>query len=233
MITLKEAREVAKAIVDQLDPMAVVLFGSMARNGVGEDLDLLVVSDRPVNGSGIDGDKSVSQVQLLHQCLKIFYRKFSIDPVLVSIADLKRFHREGSPFVKLILAEGRSLYMKKAVEEWLRQSEEELRSAEYLIEGEFYRSACFHAQQAIEKGIKARLIEKGWLLEKTHSLERLISIAGDYGVEVKITDDEIAFMDSIYLGRYPAEAGLLPLGDPGGDDAKRALAIAQSLLGHL
>lgn len=40
MVTLRDAREVTKAIVDQLDPQAVVLFGSMARNGVGEDLDV-------------------------------------------------------------------------------------------------------------------------------------------------------------------------------------------------
>lgn len=217
MITLTEAKEVTKAIVDQLDPMAVVLFGSMARRGKGDDLDLLIVSG---------GDESVSEVQLLHQCLKTFYKRFSIDPILVSVADLRRFYREGSPFVRLILMEGRSLYMKKAVKEWLGHAEEELSTAEYLFDGGFYRSACYHAQQAIEKGIKARLIEKGWLLEKIHSLERLISIAEDYEVAVSMADDEITFMDTIYLGRYPAEAGLLPLGDPKKEDAERAVSIA-------
>ena len=43
-----------------------------------------------------------------------------------------------------------------------------------------------------------------------------------------MTENE--FIDSIYRGRSPAEAGLLPLGEPNAEDAGRACAIGASLV---
>ena len=111
-----------------------------------------------------------------------------------------------------------------------REAEEELGMATYLLQGGYLRGACYHAQQSIEKAIKAKLFKKGWALEKTHSVQRLAAIAKDYKVRMSLTDDEIILIDSIYRGRYPIEAGLLPLGDPSATDAKKAVDIAQKLL---
>ena len=120
--------------------------------------------------------------------------------------------------------------MNNHVKEWLRQSDEELRTARYLLAGNFYRSVCYHAEQSIEKHLKAHLIAKGWDLEKTHSIRRLMAIAEDYGLSFDIEESDIVFIDSIYRGRYPGEAGLLPHGEPDGDDAKYAVKIASHLM---
>ena len=47
---------------------------------------------------------------------------------------------------------------------------------------------------------------------------------------IDLSDEEVIFIDSIYRGRYPAEKGLLPLEEPGEDDAAKALEIAGRIL---
>ena len=123
--------------------------------------------------------------------------------------------------------------MKDAVREWMRQSEEELNMAVYLSEGSYFKGACFHAQQSIEKSIKTLLLRKGWDLEKIHSIGRLIAIGRDYKIRLTLSDEEIVFIDGIYRGRYPAEAGLLPLGDPSKADAEKAVNIARRIFGNV
>ena len=116
--------------------------------------------------------------------------------------------------------------MKNAFQEWLKQAEEELNMAKYLLTGGYFKGVCFHAQQSTEKSIKAKLFKKGWELEKTHQIARLIAIGKDYKVRFSLTDEEIVFIDGIYRGRYPAEAGILPLGEPTHEDAERAIGLA-------
>ncbi len=219
MVSLKDARDVSNFIVKTIQPVSIVLFGSVGIKGSGEDLDLLVVTE--------DTSQTLSEVNLLvSNCLKPFHKRFAIDPFVIPLSLLKEYHLKGSPFLKLILKEGRSLYMKDAVKEWFKQAGDELDMALYLFEGGYYKGTCYHSQQSIEKSIKASLLAKGWTLERIHNVERLLSLAGDYGIPVSTSEDDAIFIDSIYRGRYPAEAGLLPLGDPSGADAKRALCIA-------
>jgi HEPN domain-containing protein/predicted nucleotidyltransferase len=223
MVTLKEAKVVTHHIVKQLQPLSVVLFGSVAKKGFGRDLDLLIVIDDTV--------KTMDRVSLvLNKSLKAFYRKFDIDPFIVQRSVFEEYHRKGSPFLRLIAEEGRSLYMKNAMQEWLKQAEEELDTARYLFQGCYFKSCCYHAQQAIEKTMKALLFKKGWDLEKTHSMRRLIEIGRDYNIKTNMTDDDVVFVDNIYRGRYPIETGLLPLGEPTSDDAERAVKIAERVV---
>jgi len=222
MVTIKEAQETVNRIVKIIDPISVTVFGSVAREGIGEDLDLLVVVD--------DHHLTVNECQLmLYRKLKRHYKKFTIDPFVVSYTSLNEVYFQGSPFLHTIAKEGRTLYMKNASKDWLEQAKEELNTAEYLLGGDFYKGACYHAQQAIEKGIKAKLIKKGWELEKTHSIARLVEVGKEYRIKLKFADEDIIFVDSIYRGRYPAEAGLLPLKEPAKEDAARAIAIARRL----
>jgi len=222
LVTINDAKEATSSIVKALQPIAVILFGSVAREGTGSDLDLLIVTD---DGS----DKSGNQYLLLHKSLKRFYKNFDIEPFIVSQSLLNEYYFKGSPFLKIISKEGRTLYMKNAVKGWLKQSKEELNVSKYLFKGGFYKGACFHAQQSIEKSIKARFFKEGWELEKTHSIERLIIIGRDYNIKLKLSDEEIVFIDSIYRGRYPAEEGILPLGEPSKPDAEKAVKIANRI----
>lgn len=222
MVTLDDAKLVADSIVKVLHPVSIVVFGSVARQGAGEDLDLLVVSD----------DKSGHKVNsdiLLHRCLKKFTRKFAVDQIILTKSLLNKYYYQGSPFLRMIYKEGRGLYMKGAEREWIKQAKEELDMAKYLLEGEYFKGACYHAQQSVEKSIKSRLFKKGWELEKTHSISRLAAIAEDYKIKLNFSEEDIVFMDSIYRGRYPIEAGLLPLGEPKEADAEKAVNIAEKL----
>lgn len=219
MVTLRDAKAVTDSIVKRLHPLSVVLFGSVAREAVGEDLDLLIiVEDTPETMTDLN--------VLLGKSLRRFYKKFDIDPFIIQHSLFNEYQRKGSPFLKIISREGRSLYMKNAIQEWIKQSVEELDTAQYLLEGRYYKGACYHAQQAVEKAMKAQLLNKGWELEKTHSVERLHAIGIDYKIRFSISEEETVFIDSIYRGRYPIETGLLPLGEPSAEDAEKAVGIA-------
>jgi len=193
MVTLQDAKELTDVIVRSARPVSVILFGSVAREGTGGDLDVLVITDDAAGEpSAID--------RSLHNDLRRFYKKFAIDHFVVSLSALRTYRAKGSPFLRSILKEGRFLYMKDALREWLRQAEDEYRMAEYLLKGGYFKGACFHAQQSVEKAIKTRLLRRGWDLEKTHSIERLRSIGEEYKVRIGLTDDEIAFIGNIADG---------------------------------
>ena len=122
--------------------------------------------------------------------------------------------------------------MKNAESEWLKDALDELKAAEYLCAGGYWKAACFHSQQAMEKTGKPRLLGRGWELEKVHSIARLQALAVDHRISSALDAADIQFMDSIYRGRYPGEAGLLPLGEPTRGDAERAIEIAKRALGN-
>ncbi|MEJ5361651.1 MAG: HEPN domain-containing protein [Spirochaetota bacterium] len=222
MVTFNEAKKIAQEIVEEINPLSIVVFGSVAKEGCGNDLDLFVVID--------DYISKEDAIKALHKRLKSYYTHFAIDEFVVHRSSLKKHFENGSPFIKLIIKEGRNIYMKEAIQEWMRQAEEELKTAMYLLEGGFFKGVCYHAQQCIEKAIKANLLYKGWDLEKTHNINRLIALCNEYKIPIKLSDEEIAFIDSIYKGRYPVDIGLLPLGEPDAKDAQHAAEIARRIL---
>lgn len=223
MVTYGDAQQAAASIRKAVNPFSVFLFGSVARKGTGQDLDLVVLIDEP--------GKTLEDIgAMVHKALKPFYRKFSIDPFIISLADWRKYQKEGSPFLHLIAKEGKVLFMKNAADEWLKQAQEEFDMALYLLQGDYFKGACYHAQQSLEKALKASLLKKGWDLEKTHSAARLVAIGKELRVRFPLSDEEILFIDGIYRGRYPAEAGLLPLGIPTKIDAEKSVNLAQKLL---
>lgn len=223
MISLNKAKEAIDAIVQAVHPVSIVLFGSVAREGKGNDLDLMIVVD--------EKHGSVSKIQtVLHRCLADSYKRFAVDPFVVTENALHEAFSRRSPFLRMVAREGKVLYMKNAEHEWLRQAQEEMATAEYLFQGQFFKGCCYHAQQAAEKSLKGRLLGKGWELEKVHSIARLTAICRDFKIRLSLKDEDIMFLDSIYRGRYPAEEGLLPFHEPSDEDAQRALRIVQKLM---
>lgn len=216
MPVLNDAKQVINAIQRVSDPDAVILFGSIAREAEGRDIDLLIV------GSKKDEKKIATS-------LYPFYKKFPLDTFFVTKKKLRDLYYGGSPFLRLVQKEGRVLYMKGSLKEWHESAVEDLRQAEYLFDGGFYRGACYSGQQAVEKLIKWALLKKGWELEKIHNVRRLMALADDMGIKITLKDEEIDFIDSIYRGRYPGEEGLLPLGAPTQKDTKKALQIAHKV----
>lgn len=217
--TLADARQVTASIVQAVKPQAVIVFGEVCRSGHGNDLDILILVE----------DQGAASVRL-DPVLRPFFGRIAIDPFLMASSVFRDHFGMGSPFLRTIIREGRLLYMENAESTWLKEAREELDAARFLAKGEFWKMACYHCQQAIEKWLEGRLIGKGWELERVHGLARLMSLAADYRMKPDLPDDDVDFIDTIYRGRHPGEAGLLPLGEPTDADAKRALAVAERLM---
>jgi HEPN domain-containing protein len=70
--------------------------------------------------------------------------------------------------------------MKLTTGEWIDKAEDDWVVAQQSYRARkhpVYDAACFHAQQCVEKYLKARLEEAGAAFPKTHDLLRLLSLA--------------------------------------------------------
>lgn len=70
--------------------------------------------------------------------------------------------------------------LKNYIGNWLIKAEHDLQNAATVIEHNpmILDTACFHCQQAVEKYLKAFLIYKGVIVERTHNLFFLIDECG-------------------------------------------------------
>jgi HEPN domain-containing protein len=65
-------------------------------------------------------------------------------------------------------------------EDWLRHARSDLALARQRHAPEILLTTlCFHTQQAVEKGIKAVLVQRGIVFPYTHDLARLITLVRD------------------------------------------------------
>jgi HEPN domain-containing protein len=96
------------------------------------------------------------------------------------------------------------------VREWMHKAEHDLGMAELALESrpEYTDSICFHCQQAVEKYLKAYLVQLNIRFERKHNLGYLLDLINenkpvpeeiydmvekleDYAVEVRYPDDWI------------------------------------------
>jgi len=68
--------------------------------------------------------------------------------------------------------------LKPLAEEWLSKADEDLRVAERELAAEppAFAAVCFHAQQAVEKAMKALLVNFGVDFPRTHDLKFLLDL---------------------------------------------------------
>lgn len=66
-------------------------------------------------------------------------------------------------------------------QEWFEQAEHDLVVCRYLIDGQYYGWACYAAQQAAEKALKAARVLSGTVIEQihTHRMNDLIGTLSD------------------------------------------------------
>lgn len=116
---------------------------------------------------------------------------------------------------------------------WLRTAREDLAAAQTLCRNDLFSHACFLAQQAGEKAIKALWHNSGedpW----GHSIQRLLTVFPDLSVRKELEGflTDAVLLDRYYIPtRYPSG---LPDLTPGQvyfmQDAEAALAAAARLL---
>ncbi len=68
--------------------------------------------------------------------------------------------------------------MKASTREWIAKAEEDFAAAQALARPRkrpLWSPVCFHAQQCVEKFLKARLNDASIVFQRTHDLERLLN----------------------------------------------------------
>jgi len=222
---LKTLDEIRARIITSYDPDRIILFGSRAAgtNTDESDYDLLILKDthaRPI-------DRRIEVETILQD------RAVPLDIMVYTPREMNYLYSIGSPFIEEVIETGRVLYMRKATEDWIREAEDELATAQILLDHGKYKAVCYHSQQCVEKGLKALIMEKGEKPGKVHDIVELLSHAKRLGWQITMAMDDAVFLNSIYKGRYPAEEGLLPHGDPSKEDAARALKTAGAFMANV
>lgn len=105
--------------------------------------------------------------------------------------------------------------MKKSTKEWLKSAELDIESIRLLRKVEKLTPVVsFHAQQTVEKCLKALLEEFTGKVPKEHSIIKLHKLVNET-MTIEIDYDILTDFDKIYIEtRYPGESGLLPDGAP-------------------
>jgi len=222
---IKTLKDISSRLIKEYDPEKIILFGSRAegKDSEGSDIDLVIVKEtdkRPL-------DRRIEVETLLSD------RVVPIDIVVYTPDEMRNLYFMGSPFVEEDVEKGRLLYMRKATSDWIRDAEEELESAKVLYEHGRYKSACYHSQQSVEKGLKAIILEKGRRPERTHDIVDLYNAVTEMGSESGLSMEDAVYLSSIYKGRYPTEEGLLPHGEPSSADTERAVLSAKRFIEKL
>lgn len=110
------------------------------------------------------------------------------------------------------------------VREWLEKARRDLKVALDLLQGSdpFTDIICFHAQQAVEKYLKACLTWHEIEFPKTHALEDLVLLAGQKDPTFLALKDEV-----VLLTPYAVETRYPEFGEPSLEDAREAVQVAE------
>ena len=119
--------------------------------------------------------------------------------------------------------------MKKFTKEWLKAALDDLITIEEIVKNSFLSNiVAFHAQQCVEKSMKAIIEEEQIDIPKIHKLLKLykkVSFKLD-----NIDENILITLDGLYIeSRYPSAFGLLPYGKPTLEDAKMFYEFANDI----
>jgi HEPN domain-containing protein len=116
---------------------------------------------------------------------------------------------------------------------WFEEAEADLRAAEVSLAGAAYNWACFQAQQAGEKALKALLYARGRTSIISHSLRRLLSEAERIQLQFAELKRAAKLLDDHYIStRYPngLDEEVAPSRYYTQEDADDCLQCARSIL---
>jgi HEPN domain-containing protein len=112
--------------------------------------------------------------------------------------------------------------------DWLVHSRSDLRLAKISIKDNqiLPEDSTFHAQQCAEKALKALLIAKSIEYPRTHSLEVLIGLLKESGIQIpEIVDQAFILTQYAVQTRYPGEWEPITR-----QEARKAMELAEFVL---
>jgi len=117
--------------------------------------------------------------------------------------------------------------MKDETKQWLKYADENLRSAKVLLDNKLFNPCLQNAQQAVEKMLKALLVEFSVKFKKTHSINELAMLLAENHLDINLAEEERELLDSIYLpSKYPL-GSILPDFEPDERICNNCIAIAE------
>jgi HEPN domain-containing protein len=115
--------------------------------------------------------------------------------------------------------------------EWIAKAETDLKAAVYMLEMDDECPADtvgFHAQQCVEKYLKAFLVWKEIDFPKTHDIEKILALFPD-AVRLPVSvEEQRTLTNYATVTRYPGDYEPVTL-----SEAKRAVRIARRVRRHL
>ena len=123
--------------------------------------------------------------------------------------------------------------MKDETKTWLNYAGENFESSQILLQSNLYNPCLQNVQQAVEKGLKAVLIEKAIKLKRTHDILDIKYLLLNNNVAVDLSDDDCDFLNSIYLpSKYPVGSVLADY-EPDEEICQNAIEIAKKTLASI
>jgi HEPN domain-containing protein len=113
------------------------------------------------------------------------------------------------------------------VQRWLAKAESDLLASRHLLQGrpDLAGTAAFHAQQAVEKALKALLVWHQIEFSKTHDIDRLLELVAQVEQGLAKRVEKAGSLTAYAVEyRYPTE-----LPQPTAAQAEEALRIAQKV----
>ena len=96
----------------------------------------------------------------------------------------------------------------KVVRQWIERAEEDFRNAEYTLtlkRGCPLGTVCFHAEQCVEKYLKALLVSKNIDFPKTHNISELLALVPTSVRPVLSAKEQEQLTDYATVTRYPGD----------------------------
>ncbi len=234
-VTAELLDEVVRRVLSAGSPRKIILFGSHARGDAHpySDLDLLIVedSDEP---RGTRGSKYWSALS------GIYPEK---DILVWTPEEIEEWSEVRNAFATVAVREGRTLFSSSTPRStckkgkrpirtkfdlargWMTKGDSDLTGARMLIKGPGpYDTACFHAQQAVEKHLKAVIALAEVTIARTHDLSDLQAVRASLAPTLDLGGIDLKSLNSFAVkARYDQNYW------PEREEAEGALAMAERL----
>jgi HEPN domain-containing protein/predicted nucleotidyltransferase len=217
-----ELKRIRFLLARQSSIKQVLVFGSVASDQTHEwsDLDIMVIEET-----------DLPFIERSLRLSRLIRPKAGTQFLVYTPMELRSLNERA--FVQIeILGKGRVLSMNASgdAQRWLEFADQDSRMAELAFSAAIFNQTCFHAQQCVEKCLKACLTVSGELLPRTHLIADLIGQLPESARAVfDDIEEELIVLDQYYIPtRYPdALPGILPEGLPQRSHAETSLAVAQ------